>query len=515
MAKKKEIEKEVETKEESKLSFKDVKKKALKYIKKNKETIIKGIVSVTVILFVLIVGIVAFDAIKENSLDNIDYPLVYRKENGEIILLESEDEKGKDGYVLSTSDGTGYTTYGNSSNRYVLTKKENDLYIYDTKKEEKPSKIADDISNYYFSDNDSFVIFIDTDLDLYSYNYKEAKKILDGNVSSIIDYSDKAVIYERRKELYYSSLNPDKEDRKKIVNGYKSAAFSEDGKAVLYTNTNNALYRYDIRKDKHTKIGSKVDRFYCDSKSCKNIYFTSAEVNYNLYFYNGKKSEKIVERIYDLVDVNADNKTVLYTKNVADDLVMYYKKSNNEEYRIDKKVSIGNKAKFVEDSVYILDKNDELYYAKISGNKLTKLKTVDKEVESGLMNFAGGLYYSKNSNKNNEATFYVVKNGKKTKVDDDIIETKISISNNGKKMYYIADIEKNEGTLYVFDGTKSKKISDKVHKMLYIRDDMVYYLKNYNVNKRCGELYRYDGKSTKIEDKVSDLSSTPNSYIVK
>ena len=49
MAKKKEIEKEVETKEESKLSFKDIKKKALKYIKKNKETIIKGIVSVTVI----------------------------------------------------------------------------------------------------------------------------------------------------------------------------------------------------------------------------------------------------------------------------------------------------------------------------------------------------------------------------------------------------------------------------------------------------------------------------------
>lgn len=515
MAKKKEIEKEVETKEESKLSFEDIKKKALKYIKKNKETIIKCIVSVIVILFVIIVGIIAVDAIKENSLDNIDYPLVYRKESGEIILLESEDEKGKDGYVLSTSDGTGYTTYGNTSNRYVLTKKENDLYIYDTKKEEKPTKIADDISNYYFSDNDSYVVLIDTDLDLYSYNYKEAKKILDGNVSSIIDYSDKAVIYKRKDSLMYITLNADKADRKEIVKGYTSASFSEDGKAIIYTNSNNALYRYDIKKDKHTKVGSKVDRFYCDSKSCKNIYYTSNDVEYSLNYFDGKKSKEIVESIYDVVDIDVDNKMILYTKNFSSELVMYYKKGNNKEYKIDKEVTIGNKAKFVNDTVYLLDKNKELFFAKTSGSKLTKLKSVDKEVESGLMDFNGGIYYSKNGNKNNEATFYVVINGKKTKIDDDIVETKISVSNNGKKMYYLSDAENAGGTLYVFDGNKSKKIANDVYKLLYIRDDMIYYLKNYNVNDRYGELYRYNGKSTKIEDKVSDLSSTPNSYIVE
>ena len=515
MAKKKEIEKEVETKEESKLSFKDVKKKALKYIKKNKETIVKGIVSVTVILFVLIVGIVAFDAIKENSLDNIDYPLVYRKENGEIILLESEDEKGKDGYVLSTSDGTGYTTYGNSSNRYVLTKKENDLYIYDTKKEEKPSKIADDISNYYFSDNDSFVILTDRDGDLYSYNYKEAKKILDANVRTIIDYSDKAVIYEKNNKLQYISLNPDKGDRKTIVKGYTSASFSEDGKSILYTNSNNALYRYDIKKDKHTKIGSKVDRFYCDSKSCKKMYFTSSEIEYNLYYYNGKETIQIENGIYDISALNVDDSNVFYTKRENDKLVLYFKKSNNKSKKISLEMSIGSDVKLVENEVYVTDKNNELHYGKISGNSVSKFKIIDRELESGLMDFAGGVYYSKNGNKNNEATFYVVKNGKKIKIDDDIVETKISVSNNGKKMYYIANVENNVGTLYVFDGSKSKKIADQVFKLLYIRDDMIYYLKNYKVNDRYGELYRYNGKSTKIEDKVSDLSSTPNSYIVK
>ena len=162
MTKKKEIEKEVETK----LTFNDIKEKCLKYIKTNKDNIIKGIVSFAVLVLVVIVGIAAIDAIKENSLDNIDYPLVYRKESGEIILLESNDQSGKEGYVLSTSDGTGYTTYGNTSNRYVLTKKENDLYIYDTKKEGKVSKISDDVTVYGFSKKDSYIYLI---VSLYNY----------------------------------------------------------------------------------------------------------------------------------------------------------------------------------------------------------------------------------------------------------------------------------------------------------------------------------------------------------
>lgn len=500
---------------EIKKNISKIKDTILKTIKDNKEIILKKIIPVIAILLVVLIAFIAIDKIKEKSLENIDYPLVYRRKSGEIVLLESEDKTGKDGYILSTSDGTGYTTYGNKSNRYVLTKKENDLYIYDTKKEEKPSKISDDISNYYFSDNDSYIILTDRDGDMYSYNYKEAKKMLDANVRSIIDYSDKAVIYEKDNKLQFISLNPDKGDRKTLVNGYKSAAFSEDGKAVLYTNSNNALYRYDIKKDKHTKIGSKVDRFYCDSKSCNTIYYTTSDFTYDLYLYNAKKETKIAEDIYDIVDVDVDKQMIVYTKRRVDGLNLYFKNNDKKEYKIKKEITVGNKVKIIEDCIYLLDKDGDLYYGKINGEKIGKIKKIDQEIESNLMDYNGGIYYSKNGNKDDESTFYIVKNGKKTKVDDDIKETKISISNNGKKMYYISDIENNEGTLYVFDGKNSKKIADKVYKLLYIRDDMIYYINNFNVNERYGELYRYNGKSTKIEDEVSDLSSTPNSYIVK
>ena len=108
-----------------------------------------------------------------------------------------------------------------------------------------------------------------------------------------------------------------------------------------------------------------------------------------------------------------------------------------------------------------------------------------------------------------------MKKGKKTKIADDIKTTRVGSSNDGKKFYYVKDVETNSGTLYVFDGKNSKKISDDVYRFLYIRDDVVYYLKDYNVEKRYGDLYRYSKNAEKIESEVSELASTPNGYIVK
>ena len=511
MTKKKEIEKEVETK----LTFNDIKEKCLKYIKTNKDNIIKGIVSFAVLVLVVIVGIAAIDAIKENSLDNIDYPLVYRKESGEIILLESNDQSGKEGYVLSTSDGTGYTTYGNTSNRYVLTKKENDLYIYDTKKEGKVSKISDDVTVYGFSKKDSYIYLIDSDNDLYSYDYKSAKKMLDAGITSIQDYSDKSIIYEKKDKLYYLSFDPSKEDKKEIVKGYVIAEFSEDGQYILYTNSNNALYRYNIKKNKHTKIGSHVDRFYCDDKSCEKIFYTSSSEEYSLNYYNGKKTIVLEDKIYDIEDIDVENKRIVYSIAVGDKIEIYFKKGKSKSSKINDDFTLGSSLKMLDDGVYYINDKSELIYAKINDKKIGKTKIVDKEVESSVMEVKGGVYYYKNINKNNDATFYVAYNGKKTKISDDIRDTKISVSNDGEKIYYIKEIENDLGTLCVFENKKSKKISGDVYRFLYIRDNMVYYLKNYNIEKRIGGLYRYDGENEKIEDKVTDLSITPNKYSQK
>lgn len=515
MAKKKEIKKEIETKEEQRLTLNDIKEICIKYIKKNKETIVRAIVSAAVLILVVIVGYAAVSAIKEKSLDNIDYPLVYQKEDGQLLVMTSKDKTKKDAFVLSEADGTGYTTYQNRSKRYILTKKENDLYLYDTKKKEKPFKITDDVSVYGFSEKDSYVYLVDVDNDLYSYNFKDAKKLLDASITIVQDVSDKGLIYKKIGKLYYTSFNPDKGDRTELVNDYEIAEFSEDGKNVLYTNSNNALYRYNVKKQTHTKIGSDVESFYCDDSSCEKLYYTSIGKTFSLNYHDGKKSEEIEKEIYSIEAINVDKKMVLYSLVKNGKIELHYKKGKSKSVKVTDNYTMASSLKMLENELYFVNSEGNLMYAKINDKKIGKLKEISEEVQSTLKDCKDGIYFYKNMDDEDNATFYVAKSGKVTKIADDVKETKITVSNNGKKIYYIKNVEDNSGDLYVFDGKKSKEISKDVYRFLYIRDDMVYYLKKYDVDKRSGDLYRYNGKNTKIEENVSGLSSTPNAYIAK
>lgn len=521
MAKKKEIKKDIEKEEiketkKEKLDFKNIKTKLIKIFKKNKSTIIKSTISVVAIIIVILVLIASINAIRTNSLDNIDYPLVYQKENGEIILLKSKNKEGKDGSVLSTSDGTGYTTYANKSNRYVLTKKENDLYIFDTKKKGESTKIADDTSIYGFSKEDSYIYLVDKDFDLYSYNYKESKMLLDAGITSVKDYSDKSIIYEKDEKLYFISFNPDKEDKTELVNDFEIAEFSKNGKSVLYTNSNDVLYRYDIKKKKHTKIAEDVETFYCENDACDKLYFTATQPQYGIYYYD-KKVKTIAESISQIEYINAEDNVVVYSILSNTDITLYYKKGTKKAVEITSDYTVNNSLKIVDDDIYYTNEKRDLMHAKIRDEKLGKFTKIDEDVESALKNCKDGVYYSKNRNEQAEATFYIAKNGKKEKIGDDIRENQIVVSNNGEKIYYIKDFDaKDYGKLYVFDGKKDKIIAEKVYRFLYIRDNLVYFLKEYDVTARAGNLYKFNGsKIEKVDEKVSELSSTPNAYIVK
>lgn len=515
MAKKKEIKKDIEKEEikENKKEKINLKNKLVKIFKNNKSTIIKSTVSVAAIIVVIFVLIASINAIKTNSLDNIDYPLVYQRKNGEIVLLKSKDKEGKDGTILSTSDGTGYTTYGNKSNRYVLTKKGNDLYVFDTKKNNEATKISDDTSIYGFSKEDSYVYLVDSDFDLYSYNFKEAKMLLDAGITSVKDYSDKAIIYEKNDKLYFVSFNPDKNDKVELVNGYKIAEFSEDGKAILYTNSNNALYRFDIKKKKHTKIASDVETFYCDKKSCDKMYYTISEGS-ELYYYNGKKNKLITENIFQIEDIDVENQTIVFSSLSASTVNLYYQVGTKEPQLLNGEYTLTNNAILADNNIYYTDKNMDLLLFDINSKKT---EVISEEIESSLKVYKNGIYFSKNSDEKSNATFYIAVNGKVRKIADDIKETKVVLSNDGKKIYYLKDVENNKaGILYVFDGKENKQVAGNVNKFLYIRDDMVYYITDFDTENRIGNLYRYNGKkSTKIDENISDFSSTPNAYMVK
>lgn len=505
--------KEDNEKEETKTTFEIYKEKALKYIKKNKEKVVKYAVSFVILIIVVIVGAVAIKSLSEGSVSNIDYPLVYKRENGQIVLLKSKESKD-DGIILSYSDGTGYTTYANKSSRYVLMKKGNDLHLYDVKKDES-TKIADDTSTYYFSDDDSYILLLDKDNDLYSYNFKEAKKLLEDGVGSIQDYSDKAVLYSKNDALKFVSMDPTKEDRKELVNKFEIAEFSEDGKYVLYTNSNDVLYRYDIKKDKHTKVSSDVEAFYCISKSCDKLYYTTMKDGYGVHYYDGK-AEELVSDLERLLKVDTESQRLLYTKYVDKHEVLYFKNGNSKEYKVADDFLLKGNAKLVGDEIYYTSESLELKYAKISGSKTGKTKVIDEEINKEIKEMSTGVYYLKNGNDNKEYTLLVASNGKKIKVADDVKATTIVVSNKGDNLYFSKDFGTGiSGTFCMFDGEKTITVAENVYHFIHIKDGVTYYLKDFDKEKRFGTLYRYTDKSEKIEDLVSELSATPNGYEIK
>ena len=530
MAKEKEIKKdtekkEVEKKETKKFNIKKLVKRIAKkiatatkklvdktkdYVRFHKNQVVRTLTSLGILVAVVIIAIIAKNIIVGAGIGNIGYPIIYQKSNNEIYMLEhGADVKEKE--QIEKMQGTGNIEYSNTSSRYILFKNNQDLYVYDTKKGES-SKVIDDISySYGFTPKDKYIYGQDSDSDLYVYDFKEAKQLLDNDVTSVQDYNDKNMIYEKNSALYFISFDVTKEDRTKLVDSYILAELSENGKYVLYTNSNNTLYRYDVKKGKHIKIASDVESFYCDDSSCDDMYYIQNTPTFTLKYYSNSKEKQLTDNIYDIVDIDVENRKVLYTITNENELSLYYLYKNNKPTKITDNYDYGSSVVMTKDAVYYIDNEDNLMYSKLNGSSVDKAKNVAKEVQSELYPYQDGVYYYKNINENNDATYYIAKGTKTTKIADDISRNSLTLSNDGKSIYYIKDMSSGAGTLSVFNGKKNTKISEEVKKYIYIKEDGLYYLTDFNDTTKTGTLYRYDGKKTKVETEVNYIiETTPN-----
>lgn len=490
-----------------------------KLVTSNLRTIVKDSkikFNVKYVLGVLAAVVIVVFGIKLFSSKDVDYPVIYNTAgDGDLYLMNTKDKNESDATKLAKGESISNVLYANDTNRYVLFQKDGALYLYDSKNKDATSKIADDISSYRFSEDDKYVIMLDKDANLRIYNFKETEKV-DSDVAEILAVKDDKIVYEKEHKIYVRSINPKKDDRKKVTETYDSSIrFSEDAKNILYINSDKELYKYSVSKDKEEKIAKDVINYYCDTKSCDKLFYIENNDTKSIYFYEGKDAKRVAKDIYNVNAVSADGKKVVYSTLKDGEYTLYYQMVGKEEVKIEGRLTSIRTVKIFEDKeIYYINGKNEVKYVKINGAKLGDVKKLGEDVTGYLYLYKNGYSFVADVDKNSNGTLYLASNGKTKKIDKDVNSFMITVGKDGKNIYYMKDYN-TSGNLYVTDGGKGKKIADDVFTFEYIKDDLIYYIKDYVSKKSKGDLYRYTGKSTKISENVTRLANPPVYYEAK
>lgn len=442
--------------------------------------------------------------------DQVDYPVVFNTKDGDLVLMDKKAKNEDKSIKLSNNDNTDNVKYANTTDRFILFKKSDSLHLYDSKHKDSTTKIISNVYNYYFTPLDKYVIALDKDSNLYAYKLgskKDAFKI-DKDVSSIIDFNDKYVLYISDNNLYIK-VYKEKADRRKVsgdfnTNYVNQTKITEDGKKIVYIDKDNNLIVQKMN-GKEEKVASNVTSFNTNKNASKMYYEASDEVS-ALYYYDGR-SHKIDESIYRVFEVDLDNEMIVYAK-LKDGLYsLHYAKGNKDSVVVQKDMDFIYSAMiFKNKSIYYVTDNNELRYAQITGNKVKKSKSVIDQVSiSSVKEYKDGVYYVADVD-DEGGTLYKSTAAKPRKLDTNVVYANTVVGMDGKKLYYFKNYENKGGELYVYNGRKSKLIDTEVYSFNYVNKGYLYYIKDYSVTNSSGDLYRYTGKSVKIATDVKKVT---------
>lgn len=498
--------------------IKRVIKKFVKFIKEfSKKDFgkVKGIYIVRGILVLIALFFICSLISKINTVKSVDYSIVYKTDDKKLMLLNADGKPGEE-IKLSGEGSANYVKYANTTDRYVLFVKNDGLYLYDSKSKEQTTKILSNVSDYYkFTENDKYIVMEDDNSNLYVYNYKGDKERIDTDIKSVEGLSDKNVIYVKDGALYIKGLKVTKDDKEKIADSVLQAKVTKNGKFVYYVDGTRTLKMYNVLKNKSVEIDDRTTQMFLDEESGKMYYLVSdASKYYNLYYYNGKKSEKVAEEVYSVIDYDADEAQILYLKK-NNNYELYYQKGIKEADLVDDKLksSVTTAYIFNNDSIYYLTNKNVLNYAKINGAKINRVIKVSDNVSSTLYLSKNGFVYLTDVNDESMGDLYITKGHKAKHIDSKVYSLQIKISNNGKKIYYMKDYKKGKGDLYVSNGGKGKQLIKNVYSYQYASDNLIYYIKNYSLVNNRGDLYRYNGESERIKkDVYASIATMPDGY---
>ena len=421
-----------------------------------------------IILIILTLGVLGIALFLKLSPSN-NYSIVY-SDNGWLYYNNENYKLGRG--TIDTVE------YANDRSKF-LYKLENDLYFHDKNKEQK---IATEIKEYAFANNDKAIVYINIDNKLAVYLNKKNIDITE-NVNRYLGSYQNKIYYYKSSTLYAYDLNKQKDEE--IAPNVYSVQFKEN--KLIYLDSKNSLNVYDLKSSKKITSINNVNIYESDEEIANIAYINNEKT---LFLYD-KEEHKVDDEVYSISNVLD---YVVYTK-IEDNNIKYY--VANKENKVAFNITGLDSCKMANNKMYCLTTDGNLY----SISEKLDVNKVAEHIYDKMYEYNEELYIlALNDNHNN---LYKVNNDKIEEIDSDVVMSSIKIGND--KMYYLKNQE-DKYNLHVYDKKKATLLREKIDSY-YIIGKNIYLLKDYKEADLNGSLYLYNKRKDKmIISKITALA---------
>jgi hypothetical protein len=425
------------------------------------------------------------------------YPVVYTKDNTLNVMLENgKKPNAVSDYLVSDENTTNV--------RAVMSDSGESLYFHESFNE------ATNTGSLFASFDGK------TKLPVSSNAYSGICLTEDGTYALFLEAAE-----NNGGNLY---LYKKKGEKRKIADGVKDYAFSEDAKYVGYVEINGDFYIASFSGDRE-KIDSGVSKIEAIKSGGSAVYTKQKESGeHSLYCWTKADGAlNLAERVTYHVNMNKNSDKLYYVDDA--DGTLYEKNGNKKPKKIDTGVAFimeayGKTNGITPDMKYgnfLYGKNhsaqDFTYdiYLKRGGKQTEKFASSgDVEEIAASQDFSIIAYISEAASGTRSGKLYMrqygaFKNSEPVQIGENISSFKMIA--NGRKIAYISD-----GNLYMYD-TKSKRyqmIAENVkdnHYRFTVNGSGLYYISGYTEEKGTGNLYavktmQRNPKSVKVDSDV-------------
>lgn len=434
-----------------------------------------------------------------------------------IVFTDEDGDLYSHNYKEKTKLDSEISSIKAVSNDKVFYRKDGNLYMRSLKssKDDKV-KIASDYTSAYFNEDMTKVLYSkennDDLYDYYVYNIKSKKenKVI-SDAYTIYDYSDDFTkfIYGVKNDGSTFDLSKIVEDDKKEEDAnFKAYTYDDylDGVVDYSTYRKSLSEKYDV--EDRNDIREQLEKEF------------ELDPTIAVYYQTGDKKTQITKEADKILYADADTKRVVYTsvtyntnKKIKLSEVSYFYKIKNhlndcKENAVMYKVLDKDAVEIVtgaekEPKVYVINNDlyytldDELFYAKINGNKLGKVSSLaeDATIISSTGDYKDSLIFATDV-KSYTGDLKLAKAGKVESIASDAYTRGIVITDTNK-IYYYTDYKNNSGDFNMYNG-KAKKLITDVGFVQYVKDNYMYVFKDYSSKSSTYDLYTYKGRDLKL-----------------